>query len=67
MSRKEQKIISYIITLSIMIVPIFLVLLFPAFGIICVLCGVVIWQNWDKISKIAAAIHRKIFKTEMME
>ena len=65
MSRKEQKIISYIIALSTLVVPIVLILLFPAFGIICVLCGIIIWQCWDKISKFAALIHKKIFKTEM--
>jgi hypothetical protein len=65
MSRKERKIISYIITLSIIMIPIFLILLFPAFGIIGVLSGILIWQNWKKVSSFAVEIHKLIFKTEM--
>lgn len=65
MSKKEKKIISYAITLGLFIVPIFIILLFPAFGVILILGGILIWRCWDKITDIAKRIHKLIYKTEM--
>lgn len=65
MSRKEKKIISYIITLGIFFIPMFIILLFPAFGIILILSGILVWRCWDKITDIAKRIHKLIYKTEM--
>ena len=65
MSKKEKKIISYTIALGLFIVPIFIILLFPAFGVILTLGGILIWRCWDKITDIAKRIHKIIYKTEM--
>lgn len=65
MSKKEKKIISYTITLGIFFIPIFIILFFPAFGIILTLSGILVWRCWDKITDIAKRIHKLIYKTEM--
>lgn len=64
-SRKQRKIVSYTITIGIFLVPIFIILLFPAFGIILTLSGILAWRCWDKITDIAKRIHKLIYKTEM--
>ena len=65
MSRKEKKIISYAITIGMFFIPMFIILLFPAFGIILTLSGILMWRCWDKITDIAKRIHKLIYKTEM--
>ena len=65
MSRKEKKIISYAITIGMFFIPMLIILLFPAFGIILTLSGILMWRCWDKITDIAKRIHKLIYKTEM--
>ena len=65
MSKKEKRIISYAITLGLFIVPIFIILLFPAFGVILILSGILVWRCQDKITDIAKRVHKTLYKTEM--
>ena len=64
--RKRNKIISHIIAVSLFIIPILFIWLFPTLGIILSLSGIIIWQLWNPVfSNMAKKVHKLLFKEEI--
>ena len=63
---RRNKIIAYILAVLTFIVPVILIWLFPTFGIIMLLSGIVIYTLWQPVFvKLAKIIYKLIFKEEM--
>jgi accessory gene regulator protein AgrB len=63
---KRNKLIAYILSILTFLVPMFLILLFPTFGVIMLLSTIVIYTLWNPVFvKLAKLIYKFIFKEEM--
>jgi hypothetical protein len=63
---KKRKLFCFILAILMLVVPVLFTLIWPAVGIIMTLLGVIIFLNWDFITKVAKKLHRLIYKEEMI-